>query len=106
MDKLVSRVTVIQRGGDTRQTTTVFQKPKRKGGPKSSSWARPLERAARRLVRANIAFGQELLRRHEEASRRRRDGWLTEAPENLKAASRKAYNEMRKGVPFRVLPKR
>jgi len=106
MDKLVSRVTVIQRSGDDRQATTVFHKPKKKGGPKSSSWARPLERAARRLVQANITFGQELLRRHDEASRRRRDGWLTEGPENIKEASRKAYNEVRKGVPFRLLPKR
>jgi hypothetical protein len=66
---------------------------------------RPIERAARRLVRAQVVFGQEVIRRSDRANRRRKDGWLLEAPAIVLESGRKAYNEARKGVPFRILPK-
>jgi hypothetical protein len=65
----------------------------------------PIERAARRLVRAQIVWGQEALRRHNRSNRRRRDGWLLDVPVNLAESGRKAFNEARKAVPFRLLPK-
>jgi len=52
-----------------------------------------------------VIFGQEVLRRHDRANRRRRDGWLIEAPATVFESGRKAYNEARKGIPFRILPK-
>jgi hypothetical protein len=104
MDSLVKRVTVIQRSGDNPEAVEVYQE-QRKKRRKVSVFARPLERAARRLVRAEVLFGQELLRRGEESNRRRRDGWLLEAPANMIESGRKAYNEARKAVPFRLLPK-
>jgi hypothetical protein len=106
MDKLVKRVTVIQRSADGResQAVAVYQEP-RKGRGKVSVWTRPFERAARRLVRAQVIFGEELIRRGEDSNRRRRDGWLLESPANVVEAGRKAYNEARKTVPFRILPK-
>jgi hypothetical protein len=106
MDRLVRRVTVIQREGDNqRQAVTVYREP-RKGRGKVSIWTRPFERGARRLVRAQIIFGQEALRRHDESNRRRRDGWLLEGPANVVESGRKALNEVRKGVPFgTLLPK-
>src|SRR5262249_20861803 len=79
MDSLVKRVTVIQRSGDKTEPLEVYQEPRKKRR-KMSVVARPLERAARRLVRADVVFGQELLRRGEDSTRRRRDGWLLEAP--------------------------
>ena len=102
-DDLIRRITLIQRGGDTRETVTVFRKRQKRR--KVSVLGRPIERAARRLVRAQIVFGHEVLRRHDRANRRRRDGWLVEAPGIVLDAGRKAYNEARKGVPFRLLPK-
>ena len=104
MDKLVNRVTVVQRHGDTRQAVTVYEK-KPKSRRRVSMLTRPLERTARQLVKANIVFTQQLLNRHEESNRRRRDGWLLEAPANLVESGRSAYNEARKAVPFRILPK-
>jgi len=105
MDNLVRRVTVIERSGNNRQALTVYEEPRQKRRGKVSVWTLPLERAARRLVRANVIFGQEALRRHYESNRRRRDGWLLEAPGNIVESGRKAYNEARKAVPFRLLPK-
>jgi hypothetical protein len=101
---LVERITVLKHSGDTVEAVTVHQEARKR--PKVSAWTSPLERAARRLVRAQVVFGQEVLRRHTLSNRRRRDGWLLEAPSNLIESGRKAFNEeIRKGVPFRLLPK-
>jgi hypothetical protein len=103
MADLIRRITVIQHGGDAAEATTVFRQRRRRR--KVSAIGRPLERAATRLLRAQIAFGEEALRRHNRSTRRRRDGWLVEAPINIVESGRKAYNEARKAVPFRLLPK-
>jgi len=106
MDELVKRVTVIQRTPDGhRKAVTVYRESDDDRREKVSVWTKPLERASRRLVTAQVIFGQELLRRGHEANARRRDGWLLEAPANVVESGRKAYNEVRKGVPFRILPK-
>lgn len=104
MDKLVKRVTVVQGGADTPAAITVYERP-RKGGGKGSILIRPLERATRRLAKADMIYSQEILRRHDASNRLRRDGWLLDAPENIVKSGRKAYNEARKAVPFRLLPK-
>jgi Family of unknown function (DUF6312) len=104
MDDLVKRVTVIQRNGDDRQAVAVYEKPQKKRR-KVSILARPFAKAAKRLVQAQVTFGQELIRRGEESNSRRRDGWLLEGPANAAQSGRKAYNVARKAVPFGLLPK-
>jgi hypothetical protein len=79
--------------------------PTHKRSGRTSPLTRPIERAARRLEKAQLIFAQDLLRRHAESNRRRRDGWVLEAPANVIEAGRHAYNEARKAVPFRILPK-
>lgn len=103
MGQLMSRVTVIKRSGEDPETTTVYRAPGKRR--RTSAVTKPLEQATRRLIRAQVIFGQELLRRNDRANRRRRDGWLVEAPANVIESGRKAYNEVRKGIPFRILPK-
>jgi len=101
---LVRRITVLKHSGDTVEAVTVHREPRKR--PKVSAWTSPFERATRRLVRAHVVFGQEVLRRAALSNRRRRDGWLLEAPGNIIESGRKAFNEeIRKGVPFRLLPK-
>ena len=103
MGELFSRVTVVQRRGEEPESVTVY---KDLGSRRRVSiLTEPLERMACQLIRAQIVFGQEVLRRHERANRRRRDGWLIEAPSTLIESGRKAYNEARKGIPFKILPK-
>lgn len=103
MGDLIKRITVVQRDRENPNAVTVYRKPEKRR--KVSALTRPVEGMARRLVKAQIVFGQEVLRRHERANSRRRDGWLIEAPAILLESGRKAYNEARKGVPFRILPK-
>jgi len=103
MGRLIYRVTVIQRNGENPGAVTVYRAPRKRR--RTSALTRPLERVARRLARAQVIFGQEVLRRHDRANRRRRDGWLIEAPATVFESGRKAYNEARKGIPFRILPK-
>jgi Family of unknown function (DUF6312) len=104
MDKLVDRVTVVRRSGDQREAIAVYRDP-RSSRNKSSPWLRPLERGVRRLLRAAVVQTQDQYQRHLDSNRKRRDGWLIDAPANFVKASRKGYNEARKAVPFRVLPK-
>ena len=103
MSDLIERITVIRRDGSSPDPVTVYRQPGKTR--KGSFLLRPVERAARRLVKAQVIFGQEVLRRHDEANRRRRDGWLMDAPSIVVGSGRKAYNEARKAVPFRILPK-
>ena len=101
---LIRRITVLNRSGKTTEAVTVYRAPRKRR--KTSALLRPVERAARRLVRAQIVFGQEALRRHNRSNRRRRDGWLIDAPANLLESGRTAFNnEARKAAPFRLLPK-
>ncbi len=106
MDKLVRRVTVVQRSGDTRTATVAYEHPEEHEDEtiQSSSFLRPVERVIRRLSKASVIFTQEQYKRHLESGGRK-NGWLFDAPSNILHAGVKAYNEARKAVPFRLLPK-
>jgi Family of unknown function (DUF6312) len=103
MGDLISRITVINRSGESADAVTVYRQPRKRR--RTSAIVKPIERATRQLIRAQVVFGQEALRRHDRANRRRRDGWLVDAPVTVIESGRKAYNEARKGLPFRILPK-
>ena len=76
MDKLVKRVTAVRRSGADTEVVRIYQDPKKKKKRKVSGWAEPIERAARKLLKANSAFSDSTLARIDNANRRRRDGWL------------------------------
>jgi Family of unknown function (DUF6312) len=100
---LIRRITVIEHSGEDPQAVTVYRQPRKR--QRVSVLLRPLHRAARRLVRSQVVFGNEILRRDTKANRRRRDGWLLEAPAIVFESGRKAYNEVRKAAPFKILPR-
>lgn len=103
MSKLIERITAIRRGSDDPEPVMIYRRSSK--NRKGSLLLRPVERAARSFIRAQIVFGQEMLRQHDRANARRRDGWMIEAPAIVVRSGRKAFNEGRKGVPFRILPK-
>jgi hypothetical protein len=103
MSKLIDRITVIHRGGEDPDPVTIYRRSNKKR--RGSFLLQPAERAARSFIRAQIVFGQEMLRQHDKANARRRDGWLIEAPMIVAKSGRKAFKEGRKGVPFKILPK-
>lgn len=92
MGRFVQRITVIDRGpsGQVASRTIYKKKPK----CKSSEWARPLEKAQRRSLKAGKVFVAELLDRHERSSSKRRDGWIRDAGVNQMKAARKAYRKL------------
>ena len=104
MDKLVKRITLIKRSGTETEAVPIYREPKKRRR-KLSRWASPLERATRKLLKSEITFGEEALRRQNKSNRRRRDGWIMDAPVIVFRSGRKAYNAARKAVPFRILPK-
>lgn len=106
MDKLVRRVTVIERSGDVRVATVAYEQQEQTGDEtaQSSPILRPVERLVRRILKADVIFTQEQYRRHLDSARRK-NGWLFDAPSNILHAGVKAYNEARKAVPFKLLPK-
>lgn len=105
MDKLVRRITVVRRNGPEVETVRIYQDPKKKKKRKVSGWAEPFERATRKLLKANSAFSDTALRRTDKANRRRRDGWILDAPVILLKSGRDSYNQARKADPFRLMPK-
>ncbi|HEY7242862.1 MAG TPA: hypothetical protein VH678_03150 [Xanthobacteraceae bacterium] len=106
MDRVVRRVTIVQRSGDSRTATVAYEHPEEREDEtvQSSPLLRPVERVMRRLLKAGVIFAQEGYKRHLESGERR-NGWLFDAPSNVLHAGVKAYNEARKAVPFRLLPK-
>jgi Family of unknown function (DUF6312) len=106
MDKLVRRVTIVQRSGDVRTATVAYEHPEEREDEavQSSTFLRPVERVVRHLAKASVIFVQEGYKRHLESGERK-NGWLLDAPSNILHAGVKAYNEARKAVPFRLLPK-
>lgn len=106
MDKLVKSITVIRRVGDETEAVRIYQDPgAKKKRRKVSGWAAPIERAARKLLKANTAFSEGALRRTNKANRRRRDGWVFDAPVIVLKSGRDSYNQARKAVPFGIMPK-
>jgi hypothetical protein len=103
MDKLVRRITQIRRVGDKSEPTVIYEAEEKDGDEAGLSG--PAERVSKRLRKAEHVFTEEALRLHEKSAREHDGGWLLDAPINIMKAHRKAHNEARKAVPFRLVPK-
>ena len=69
MDKLVRRVTVVQRSGDNREATVVYnsEEDDKKG---ETPRFEGLERSVRHLLKAQVIAAQEAYQRHLDRFRR------------------------------------
>ena len=93
MDKLVRRVTVVQGGGE--KAKVVYESKEDEDEP----GFRPLERAVRHMLKADLIRAQEAYDRHVVSAAKGRGAWLVDAPSNMAEASRKAEKEARKASP-------
>lgn len=73
MDKSILRITVVPMGGGGPAETIYVKKAEKR---KASRFLKPMERGARRLLEANQAYAEELLKQHNKSNRKRKDGWL------------------------------
>lgn len=92
MDNIIRRITVIRTGPSGVSAEVLFEKDS--GRRKSSRLLKPAERVQRRVLKAQKAFADEALAQHEVRTRKRKDGWLRDAPTILVKANRKALKQL------------
>jgi hypothetical protein len=92
MAAFVQRVTLVNL--DVPGDTETVQKSKRKKKRKVSGFLKPMAKRDRRMARASKAFSDEWLSRMDRSNRKRRNGWLRDAPVNLMRANRKATKRL------------
>jgi len=88
----VRRITVLGDDGPV----TVFKKKSKKR--KVSRWLKPAEKRQRRLFEAGEAVFGELVDQQRRSNRKRRNGFLRDAPKMAIKASRKGWKKLRKGL--------
>jgi hypothetical protein len=105
MDKLVGRVTVVQGGGENRHATIVYERDRDDDEEDDDdfegdarSFFRPLERAVRHMLKAEVIMAQEVYERHIKSAGHGRQQWLLDMPSNILNAERKGLKEIRKSA--------
>lgn len=88
--KSVRRIIVL--GGEPAPADAPPVKKKKK---KQTWLLRPLEKAARTLVRAQHAAAEEYLERHERSARREKDGWVIDLGRNAGRAFRAGVKRLK-----------
>jgi hypothetical protein len=104
MDKLVRRVTVVQGGGENRHATIVYERDRDADDDDEDfegdarSFFRPLERAIRHILKAEVIMAQEAYNRHIKSAAHGRQQWLLDMPSNVLNAQRKGLKEIRRAA--------
>ncbi len=89
----VQKVTKIERGADGVVTTTILSESKRKRRV-SKKW-RGIDKALRRMGRAQRTAAGEYLERHDRANARKKNGAIKKLPRNLMKAQRKGMKQLK-----------
>jgi Family of unknown function (DUF6312) len=92
VDEIIRRITVIGTGPSGPSAEVLFEKGSKRR--KSSRLLKPVERVQRRVLKAQKAFADEALALHEKRARKRKDGWLRDAPMIVFKANRKALKRL------------
>jgi hypothetical protein len=98
MDKLVRRVTLVQGAGESRHATVVYESDDEDKEDDHESFLKPLERAVRHMLKADLVIAQEAYDRHVKSASRGKDRWLLDAPLNIINAQRKGMKEVRRAA--------
>lgn len=90
--KGVRRIILIGMDGRTIRVQGKAKKKKRR----VRGWLRPIERLTRRALQGGKAGSNELLRRHNRSTRKKRRRWVTDMPKNMTRANWKAFKKIRR----------
>jgi hypothetical protein len=101
MDKIVRRITRVDRGGQHHEAKVVYENDADEDGEEAPRLNR-FERSMRHMLKAQVIAAQEAYQRHLEAVEKGGNSWFYEGPRNFIKARRKAMKEMRKASPFGV----
>ena len=95
MIKGVKHIVVFQASEDG-SLVKAAEYRKSKGKRKRSRALRQTERNVRKLNNAMRTLVDEIDSRHERSTRKKKDGWLRDAPKNTIRAQQKAFKKLRK----------
>lgn len=84
---------VIIRDGENGMTKTVLYKEERRKRKVSKPW-RKIEKAVRRLTKAQGAASQEYLERHERANERKKNGWIKKMGTNVQKSVKRGLKKL------------
>lgn len=91
LSKKIRRISILSLGEG--EASTLYKAKKRK--KKRSRALKPLEKAVRRLGKANSSTARLYLKRHKKSTRKKRDGWLRDFSYNIHRAARKHAKTMK-----------
>jgi hypothetical protein len=104
MDKLVRRVTRVERSGQHRDAKVVYRNDENEEDDDEAPHFHRLERSIRHMLKAQLVAAQEAYQQHLESAEKGGNSWLYDGPRNFLRARRKAMKELRLASPFH-LPK-
>jgi len=96
MEKLVRRVTRVERSGDAK---VIY---KSEEDDEEIPHFHRLEQSVRHMLKAQLLAAQEAYQRHIESADKGGNAWLQDAPRNFMKARRKALKEIRNASPFEL----
>jgi hypothetical protein len=102
MDKLVRRVTLVERNGQNREAKVVYENEDDDNDDRMPPHFRNMERSVRHMLKAQVIAAQEAYERHLESAGKGGRHWMTDAPKNFMSARKKAMKEMKHASPFKV----
>jgi hypothetical protein len=91
----VRRVVQLQSDGSGTVVPVELYRKAGEPGKKSSALVRPLDRALRRLAKAQQASAETYIEQHDRSKTKRRDGWLTDLGNNVWKANRKGQKALK-----------
>ena len=94
MPQSVKSIAVIDSDEKGRDVPYTQYRKKKKKKKKSTLGFRETELVVRRLAEAQQAFVDSYLSRHNKSYRKKRDGWLVDAPENVFRATQKGLKKL------------
>ena len=91
----IRSIVMLQAGPLGQVEPTEIYRGEGRGKRKGTRLLRPVDRAVRRLARAQEAMAETYLERHERSNEKKRDGWLRDLGNNVYRASRRGQKELK-----------